>query len=428
MTRTLLTGGRIFDGVGTQAAEGDVLIEGARILDVGTDLDADEIVDVSGLTLIPGLFDTHVHVTAPGVDLIRRLHRPFSMQFYEAMHNLAATLDCGITSVRDAAGADLGVKRAVETGMIDGPRMQIAISMLSQTGGHADHWVPSGISISTRVPHPGRPDGIVDGPDAMRKTVREVVRAGADVIKVCTSGGVMSPGDHPDHTGFDDEELAALMSTAAALGVPVMSHAQATAGIKNAVRAGVRSIEHGIYLDDEAIEMMLRAGAWLVPTLSAPVAVAEAARTGAKLPEGVLEKAQDVARAHQDSFARAVDAGVKIAMGTDSGVGPHGENLRELELMAAGGMAPADVLSAAGRSAAQLLRVDDELGSLEPGKRADIVLIGGDVFSFADLKSRIRAVYKDGALVRGWVGSDSDRPDERRVRSSMASRNISTPS
>jgi imidazolonepropionase-like amidohydrolase len=335
-----------------------------------------------------------------GVDLVRRLQRPFSYQFFEAARNLAATLDCGITTVRDAGGADLGVQRAVNDGLIDGPRMQIAISALSQTGGHGDGWLPSGITTSLMSPHPGRPTGIVDGPEEMRKRVREIIRAGANVIKVHTSGGVLSPRDSPKHAQFRPDELAALIAEATAAGLPVMAHAQATDGIKNAVRAGVRSIEHGIYLDDEAIDMMLRAGTWLVPTLVAPHAVLSAASAGSQLPEGVVAKAQEVVAAHADAFARAVAAGVKIAMGTDTGVGPHGSNLDELPLMATGGLTPAQVLTATTSSAAELLQVADDTGTLTPGKRADIVVLAGDPFDLANIKGNIHAVYSGGVQVR----------------------------
>lgn len=401
MTRTVLRGGQVFDGTGSPAADADVAISAGRIVDVGIGLDGDEQVDVSGLTVLPGLFDCHVHVMVSGVDLVGRLQRPFSYQFFQAARNLSATLDCGITTVRDAGGADLGVQRAVADGLIEGPALKIAITALSQTGGHGDGWLPSGIRTSLMSSHPGRPGGIVDGPEEMRKRVREIIRAGADVIKVHTSGGVLSPRDSPRHAQFRPDELDALIAEASAAGVPVMAHAQATDGIKNALRAGVRSIEHGIYLDDEAIDLMLARGAWLVPTLVAPHAVVAAANAGSQLPDGVRAKAEEVIAAHADAFARAVAAGVKIAMGTDSGVGPHGTNLDELPLMAAGGMPPAQVLAATTSSAAELLGVADETGTVMPGKRADLVLVAGDPLDLASLKQNIRAVYVAGRRVRG---------------------------
>ena len=401
LARTVLSGGRVFDGTGSAVAEADVVISDGKIVDVGAGLDGDEQVDISGLTVLPGFIDCHVHVMVSGIDLVRRLQRPFSYQFFQAAANLAATLDCGITTVRDAGGADLGVQRAVADGLVDGPRMQISISALSQTGGHGDGWLPSGMTTFLLTPHPGRPAGLVDGPEEMRKRVREIIRAGADVIKVHTSGGVLSPRDSPKHAQFGPDELAALMAEANAAGLPVMAHAQATDGIKNALRAGVRSIEHGIYLDDEAIELMLSTGAWLVPTLVAPHAVLNAADAGSQLPDGVAAKAREVIAAHASAFARAAAAGVKIAMGTDTGVGPHGTNLDELPLMAAGGMTAAEVLTATTQSAADLLRIGDDTGTIMPGKRADLVLLDGDPFDLASLKANIRAVYVAGRKVRG---------------------------
>jgi imidazolonepropionase-like amidohydrolase len=401
VTRTVLSGGQVFDGTGSPIADADVVISGGKIVDVGPGLDGDEQVDVGGLTITPGFFDCHVHVMASGIDLVRRLQRPFSYQFFQAARNLEATLDCGITTIRDAGGADLGVQRAVEDGLIDGPRMQIAISALSQTGGHGDGWLPSGITTFLMSPHPGRPPGLADGPEEVRKRVREIIRAGANVIKVHTSGGVLSPRDSPKHAQFQPDELSALMAEATAAGLPVMAHAQATDGIKNALHAGVRSIEHGIYLDDEAIEMMLRNQVWLVPTLVAPHSVLNAASAGSQLPDGVAAKAREVIDAHASSFARAVAAGVKIAMGTDSGVGPHGTNLDELPLMGAGGMTPAQVLTATTQSAADLMRIGDETGTIMPGKRADLVVLAGDPFDLAKLKANVRTVYQAGVKVRG---------------------------
>jgi imidazolonepropionase-like amidohydrolase len=340
-------------------------------------------------------------VTLSSIDLMGMLQKPFSYRFYETAQNLGATLAAGITCVRDAAGADAGIKRAVADGLVQGPRLQISLTLLTQTGGHGDGWYPSGQELHFWPVYPGMPDGRVDGPEAMRCKVRELVRAGADVIKVATSGGVLSPTDDPRHAHFRDDELTALVTEAAAAGRWVMAHAQGGDGIKAAVRAGVRSIEHGIYLDDEAIGLMLDRGAWLVPTLVAPRGVLAAA--GVAIPEASRRKAAEVADIHADSFRRAVAAGVKVAMGTDSGVTPHGRNLAELELMAKGGMAPAQVLAATTSSAAELLGVDGELGTLAPGKLADLVVVDGDPFELATIADRIAAVVKDGRLVAGHV-------------------------
>jgi len=403
VTRTVLSGGRVFDGTGAEIADGDVVVADGRIVDVGIGLDGDEQADISGLTVLPGFIDCHVHLLSSGSTGDRGIYQPFSYGYFQAVRNLAITLDCGITTVRDAGGADLGVRQAVEDGLIEGPRLRIAISILSQTGGHNDGWLPSGTCAPLFRPNDGRPDGVVDGPEEMRKRAREIIRAGADVLKVCTSGGVLSPRNNPRLAQFRPDELDALISEATAAGLPVMAHAQATDGIKNAVRAGVRSVEHGIFLDDEAIAMMLEAGTWLVPTLIAPVAVLEAAEAGAGLPPSVVAKARDVIGAHRESFARAVAAGVRIAMGTDSGVGPHGRNLEELALMAAGGMKPAAVLAATTSGAARLLGLGDTTGTIAPGKRADLVVVGGDPYDFTGLKERVWAVFQGGRRVRGAI-------------------------
>ncbi|GAB3576887.1 amidohydrolase family protein [Amycolatopsis endophytica] len=399
MTRTLFAGGRVFDGTGADPFDADLVVEDGRIAEIGTGLDGDEVVDCAGATVIPGMFDCHVHVTVSDISLVKLVQKPFSYQFYEAARNLRDTLELGITTVRDAGGADLGIKKAQADGLISGPRMQISIGVISQTGGHGDDWMPSGHCVPLMLPHPGRPSTVVDGPDEVRRAARELLRAGADVLKVCTTGGVLSPGDDPRHTQFTPGELDVLVAEAAMQGKPVMAHAQGTEGIKNAVRAGIRSIEHGIYLDDEAIELMLAHGTWLVPTLIAPIAVVRAARAGAALTDEMVRKAEDVVEVHAASMRRAVGAGVKIAMGTDSGVGPHGTNLEELPLMEAAGMRPGEVLAAATSSAADLLGCGDELGRLAPGFRADLVVVSGDAYDLAALPGRVREVWQDGVRV-----------------------------
>ncbi|HEX9978611.1 MAG TPA: amidohydrolase family protein [Acidimicrobiia bacterium] len=401
--RTLLTNTRIFDGTGAPLADGEVMIADGRIVEVGSGLDGDTVIDLGGRALLPGFFDCHTHVAISNVDIFGGVQKPFSLSFYEAGRNLHNTLATGITSIRDAGGADLGVKTAVETGLISGPHMQISLTMISQTGGHGDGWMPSGQYIRIFVAHPGVPDNIVNGVEEMRKKVRELVRMGADVIKVATSGGVLSPRDDPRHAHFTQEELNVLVETARGLGRWVMAHAQASDGIKNAIRAGIRSIDHGIYLDDQAIGMMLEQGTFLVPTLVAPTGVIKAAEAGAAIPEASIRKAREVIDTHRDSFRRAVAAGVKVAMGTDSGVTAHGDNLEELALMEAGGMTPADVLVATTRTAAECLDVAADRGTIEAGKRADLVVVDGDPLVLQGIKSRVTAVFKDGVLASGSV-------------------------
>jgi len=406
--RVLFRNGLIADGTGSEPRHGDVVVEGSRIIDVGVGLDGDVEVDLEGKSILPGLIDCHVHVMIGSIDAVDRLQTAFSYPFFQAARHLRLLRRIGITHARDAAGADLGVKLALEDGLIEGPRLKIAITMLSQTGGHSDGWMASGNCVENRIAHPGRPRGVVDGAEEMRKEVREIIRAGADAIKIAASGGVMSPRDNPHHAHFSPEELAVAVTEASAAGLPVMAHAQSSVGIKNALRAGVRSIEHGIFLDDEAIELMLERGAFLVPTLLAPRSVLEAAANGARLTDATLAKAREVADAHLDSFKRACEAGVTIAMGTDAiGLAP-GRNLEELDLMGANGLSPAKVLRASTLDAARLLDVDDKYGSIEPGKRADLVVMSGHAHDFSGLADRIEAVYMDGALVESRSGATPD--------------------
>jgi imidazolonepropionase-like amidohydrolase len=230
----------------------------------------------------------------------------------------------------------------------------------------------------------------------MRKMVRELIRDGADVLKVATSGGVLSPRDDPQHPHFNAEELEVLVTEAAAAGRWVMAHSHGVQGTKRAVRAGIRSIEHGTYLDDEAVELMAEKGTYLVPTLLASIGVMEAVEAGVQIPAAVLEKEKALIGIPQASFRRALDAGVKVAMGTDTGVTPHGQNLRELELMVEYGMTPTQALVATTSTAAELMGLEEELGTLEPGKRADVVVMEGDPLDVSKMAERVVAVYKDG--------------------------------
>jgi imidazolonepropionase-like amidohydrolase len=408
MVYKLIKNGTLIDGTGKSLVENaGVLLKGNRIEAVGPLADIKvpndnvEIIDAQGGFILPGLFDTHVHMIMEIKDIRESLNTPFAFKYYEAIEYMKRTVDAGITSVRDAGFTDLGVKQAVEKGLVTGPRMQLSINPLTITGGHGDSWMRSGIDITSKS-YPGMPSGICDGPEQVRQRVREMLRAGAEIIKVHATGGVMSPTDHPEFTQYSQEELAIMVEEATfRRGIKVMAHAQGAAGIKNAVRAGIHSIEHGIYLDDEAIELMLEHGTYLVPTLLAPISVVEASKVNENMPEYAVEKALEVVEAHRESVAKAYKAGVKIAMGTDAGVMAHGTNLRELGLMCDIGMSPMEAILATTKVAAECMGWEDKLGTLETGKLGDVVIVKTnpleDIRSLEDT-ANIVAVIKDGKI------------------------------
>lgn len=414
MTYSLIHNGTVIDGNGRSPLKnGAVLIRDNKIEQVGRKSDLRlpnsdiTMLDAQGGFILPGLIDSHVHVIFDGINFMQEMNTPYSLNYYKAMEPMRRTLEAGITAVRDAGGADLGMKQAVEQGLIAGPRMQISITVLSITGGHGDSWLPSGADLSLFPATPGRPSGICDGVAEVRKKVREVLRAGADIIKVCSTGGVLSPTDHPEFTQFSPEELEVMVQEAAyRRGVKVMAHAQGAEGIKNAVRAGIHSIEHGIFVDDEAIELMLERGTFLVPTLLAPLAVLEQAEASGNMPEWGVRKSREVIEIHSENIGKAFKAGVNIAMGTDAGVMKHGTNLRELGLMCNVGLSPMDSLVATTKTAAQCLGWDDRLGTLEAGKLADVIVCQTD--PLADIRSlenvdNIRLVVKDGRVVKNLM-------------------------
>jgi imidazolonepropionase-like amidohydrolase len=398
--RVVFHGGQVFDGTGASLADADVVVEDGRIVEVGPGLDGDDGIDCAGKALLPGMFDVHVHMVSryEDFDEVRVMNEPFSAAFYRVGENMRRTLECGITTVRDAAGADAGMRLAVEEGSLRGPRMQISVTMLSMTGGHNDPWLPSGATGVWGQTYPGMPSGVCDGIDGVAAKVREVIRAGADVVKIASSGGFLSPADDPRQPNFSEAEVETIVRTAADLGRWVMSHAHGAEGIKRAVRAGVRSIDHGTFLDDEGIELMLERGTWLVPTLTAGDTTEEIANNP-QVAEPVRKKMRALGRPELEAFGRAAAAGVKVAMGTDCPVAPHGTNLRELELMASHGLKSEEALVAATSRAAELMGLEEKLGTLAPGKIADVVVVDGDPFDFATLKDRIEQVWKDGVRV-----------------------------
>ncbi len=381
-----------------------LLINGGKIEAIGKagaiNLPAEaRYVDARGKAILPGLIDAHLHVTGDGnPNVLRQMKMTVPYQAILAAQNAKALVEAGFTSVRDAGGGfllDIGLRDAINDGVVPGPRMKVSGKGPSITGGHGDNFFPPEIVFAGRY--------VVDSPDEARKAAREQLRAGADCIKLHATGGVMSEKDEPTSRGLTVEEMRAAIEEAKNVGAKTLSHAQGNLGIKNAIRAGISSIDHGFYLDDEAIEMMIKNDVFMVPTLAA---VYHIVVNGEKMgiPEYGVRKACVAQEAHVASFKKALAAGVKIAMGTDAATpfNFHGKNAKELELMVEAGMTNSQALLATTRMAAELLGTLDKVGTLEAGKLADVVLVAGD--PLADVRvlqpaENIALVMKGGEIV-----------------------------
>jgi imidazolonepropionase-like amidohydrolase len=407
-----ITNATIIDGTGHDPIEnGTLLIDGERISAVGKQVAiprATTVIDARGGSVLPGLIDTHVHFTED-LNVLANLFTPPSLYLLQAIPRMKATLDAGVTTVRDAGGTPAGVKMAVEQGIVPGPRMQVAVSLIAQTGGHGDGYFPccANMNFFLGAHFKDVPNGIADGVEEIRKTTREILRAGADWIKLSTTGGVLSTLDAPTSPQLTVEEIATAVYEAAAQEKHCMAHAQGTRGIKNALLAGVASIEHGIYLDDETIQLMLQKDAYLVPTLVAPLDVIEFSQNHPDLLTPMIAaKASALIEAHRLSFHHALEAGVKIAMGSDAGISHHGENGRELQLMVENGMTPMQAIQASTYHASRLLHLDKHLGTLEEGKLADVILVTADVLqdiSAIANPAHVQLVLKDGQSVKNQL-------------------------
>ena len=406
MIRAVMADALLDPATGEVVRDAVVVIEDGRVTRAGKrdgvpiPRDA-ETIDAAGLTLLPGLIDCHVHLTSlgEGLDFARELTTPPTFELMRAVRAARKTLEAGFTSVRDAAGSPAGVKMAIDAGYFPGPRMFVTVTGLSQTGGHTDAHFMCGVDLD--IPLPDRPHSVVDGVENMRLRVREVIRAGADWIKLCTSGGVLSPGDQPHHPMLTLEEIRAAVEEANTHGRKVMAHAQANSGIKNALKAGVSTIEHGIWLDGDAVEMMLDGHNALVPTLVAPRWVIRHAEVG-KMPPYAIGKAKAVIEDHKASIKLAIESGVTVAFGTDMGVGPHGLNGEEFLLMHELGMEPLDCIRSATNVAADTIDMKG-VGRLEPGSWGDLIGVPGDPVSNLELLSKpenIKLVVKGGEVVK----------------------------
>jgi imidazolonepropionase-like amidohydrolase len=413
MTLAIING-TIIDGLGGDPLEGTLLVEEEHIIALGRKdqvaIPSDAtVIDAKGGSILPGLIDCHVHFMLEYPDIMRGLTTQPSLRLLQSIPRMRATLEAGITTVRDAGGTPAGVKIAVERGIIAGPRMQVAVSLISQTGGHGDGFFPCCVDIGLfGIRFYDVPNGVADGIEEVRKTTREILRAGADWIKLATTGGVLSVSDVPTSSQLTVDEIATAVYEAAAQERRCMAHAQGLQGIKNALIGGVASIEHGVYLNDELIDLMLKQDVYLVPTLVAPLAVVEFAEEHPDiLPPMMAAKAYGVIEAHRQSFRHAVEAGVNIAMGTDSGVGKHGGNGRELLLMAENGMTTMQAIVASTQNAARLLHLDKQIGTLEVGKLADVIVVKGDILGDISTivdPTNIQLVLKGGRAAKNLFG------------------------
>jgi imidazolonepropionase-like amidohydrolase len=341
---------------------------------------------------MPGMIDCHCHPAYTTWNIEERLFTPKTVQIFQAAAMMKRTLRAGFTTIRDAGGLDVGFRQAVEMGLVEGPRL-VTAGAIGQTGGHLDAHYPSGVELSYS-------DKIIcDGVPEVQKAARRVLRQGYDFIKICSTGGVGSPADQPEYTEWTLEELKAFVHEAEARGKKVMAHAEGTQGIKNAILAGIWSIEHGDILDDEAVQMLLDTGTYLVPTLMVTYEEIERGEEMGLTPVS-LEKAKRIADAGVRSFEMAAAAGVKIALGTDAyNEMMHGRNARELELMVRHGYTPMQALLAGTSTAAEVCRVEDRVGMLEPGKTADLLVVDGDPLEDITIlqdSSRLSLVMKEG--------------------------------
>jgi imidazolonepropionase-like amidohydrolase len=404
---TAIRAARMFDGTTTATvADAVVIVEGTTIKAAGSRVAIPagaKVIDLGDATLLPGFIDAHTHLSDEGsddwnADTVSGLRRTVAESALRASVFAKRSLMAGFTTVRDVGSSDyidVGLRNAIAAGSIVGPRMLVAVHALGARGGHCDN---GGYPYQRFGAETGIQDGIAAGPDQFRDAVRFQVKYGADVIKVCATGGVLSLTDSVDAPQLTQAEMDALVDEAHRLGRRAAAHAHGAEGAKVAIRAGIDSIEHGSFLDDEAVRMMKEKGTYLVPTLMAGEYVAGRA-TVRHYPPEIATKAAAAVAARSAAFKRALDAGVKIAFGTDSGVSPHGLNAQEFGLLVQNGMTVAGALRTTGTAAA-LLGLESTLGTIAAGKQADIVAVPGDVMKDIKATEHVRFVMKGGTVYR----------------------------
>jgi imidazolonepropionase-like amidohydrolase len=405
----VLFGARLLDGRSPDAVADGVLLtdDTGRIALAGPATaastkvakDADRI-DVTGLTVLPGIVDCHVHLSLRLEPVAEQAQRSATDLVVRALQTGRDFLESGVTTIRDAGYTPAGIKRAFASGAFPGPRTQVSCTPLSQTGGHGDGWTQSGVVLETEVSD--LPPGVADGVDAVRRAARLQIRAGADWIKVMATGGVLSAVDSPDASQFTVDEIRAIVEEAKAAGIRgTFAHAEGTTGIKNALRAGITSIEHGDLIDDEGIDMMLERDVPLVPTFNINFALMDEGRVArGEVPPWAVEKMRYLFDRQQANFRHAIERGVRIVMGTDSFNGMYPP--AELAYMSQFGIGPFRAIQAATCDAARLLGLADEIGTLEPGKQADLIAVTGDPLAEPELwrdPARIVLVVQGGRIV-----------------------------
>src|SRR4051812_7525744 len=400
--RLAIRAARLIDGRGGAPIQNAViLIDSTRITAVGSRLpipSGTRIIDLGNATILPGLIDCHTHITGgdPG-DYYEGLFRRSPIDYAVAAPTFARrTLEAGFTSVRDVGSGefiDVALRRAIDSGLVVGPRMQVATLAIGSTGGHNDV-----VGFSPYIKF-GQFSGLADGVDEIRKLVRFEAKNGADVIKLIASAGVLSEEQSAGAPQYSQEEMNAAVQEAAQWGRKVAAHAHGAEAIKRAVRAGVASIEHGSLLDDEGIKLMKERGTYLVADIyNDDYIMAEYKRLN--FPEKILEKERQVGKAQRENFRRAAKAGVKIAFGTDAGVYPHGLNGRQFAFMVRYGLTPMQAIQAATTSAADLLGWSDRVGSVTPGRYADLVAVNGDPLADITLLEHVNFVMKGGTVYK----------------------------
>ncbi len=403
---TVLKAARYFDAKSDKATPNAVIVvEGTKIKSVssgGSVPAGAKVIDLGDATLVPGFIDSHTHVSGEMgenwyVDTVNGMRMGAPEVAVRATVYAKRLLLAGFTTTRDLGSTDyvdVALRNSINAGVVPGPRLLVSVHALGSRGGHCDN---GGFPYMFFGKESGIQDGIAAGADQFRDAVRFQVKYGADVIKTCASGGVLSLGDAVDTPQLTQDEMNALVDEAHKLGKKAAAHSHGAEAAKVAVRAGIDSIEHGSFLDDEALRMMKEKGTYYVPTC---LAAEYSGRRARNLPPEIAAKAKAAADSQEAVLRKAVAMGVKIAFGTDSGVSPHGVNAQEFAFMVAAGMTPAAALRAATQGASTLLGLDKLVGTLEAGKEADIVAVPGDPLADVKLTEKVKFVMKGGTVYK----------------------------